>query len=104
VAYLDGVQARLASLRELQMTVPDYQIPFVPIIQAGEQPFPMMIGLQKKYNWVLNTVSYSSAETLIEALKPAIIDPAIQKNSKLRFNEAIKQSVRSTKDLLEKEK
>ena len=38
---------------ELQATVPDYQIPFVPIIQEGEQPFAMMVDLQKKYNWVL---------------------------------------------------
>jgi uncharacterized protein YjbI with pentapeptide repeats len=87
---------------ELQMTLPDYQVPFVPIIQQGEQPFPMMVDLQKKYNWVLNTVSYSSIETLIKALKPAIIDPAIQKSNKLRFNDAIEQSIRSTKDILDK--
>jgi hypothetical protein len=84
--------------------VPDYQIPFVPIIQEGEQPFSMMVDLQKKYNWVLDTVSYSSAETLIKALKSAIIDPAIQKHNKLRFNEAIEQRIRSAKDFLGKEK
>lgn len=89
---------------ELQATLPDYQIPFVPIIQEGEQSFPMMVGLQKKYNWVLNTVSYSSVETLVKVLKSAIIDPAIQKNNKLRFNEAIEQSIRSTKDLLDRGK
>ena len=89
---------------ELQAILPDYQIPFVPIIQEGEQPFSMMVDLQKKYNWVLNTVSYSSVETLIEALKPAIIDPAIQKHNKLRFNVAIEQKIRSTKDLLDKGK
>jgi hypothetical protein len=89
---------------ELQATVPDYQIPFVPIIQAGERPFSMMVGLQKKYNWVLDTVSYSSAETLITALKSAIIDPAIQKHNKLRFNEAIEHRIRSAKDFLDKEK
>jgi uncharacterized protein YjbI with pentapeptide repeats len=89
---------------ELQATVPDYQIPFVPIIQEGEQPFSMMVDLQKKYNWVLDTVSYSSAETLIKALKSAIIDPAIQKHNKLRFNEAIEQRIRSAKDFLGKEK
>ncbi len=32
---------------ELQATVPDYQIPFVPIIQEGETPFAMMVDLQK---------------------------------------------------------
>jgi hypothetical protein len=34
---------------ELQATVPDYQIPFVPIIQEGESPFAMMADLHKKY-------------------------------------------------------
>jgi hypothetical protein len=89
---------------ELQVTLPDYQIPFVPIIQEGEQPFSTMVDLQKKYNWVMNTVSYSSVETLVKALKPAIVDPAIQKHNKLRFNVAIEQKIRSTKDLLDKEK
>src|SRR3970282_2596468 len=64
---------------ELQATVPDYQIPFVPIIQEGESPFAMMVDLQKKYNWVLNTVTYDSMETLIKVLKPLIIDPAMKK-------------------------
>jgi uncharacterized protein YjbI with pentapeptide repeats len=68
---------------ELQATVPDYQIPFVPIIQEGEQPFAIMLDLQKKYNWVLDTLSYGSIEALIEALKSAIIDPAIEKHREL---------------------
>ncbi len=89
---------------DLRITLPDYQVPFVPILQEGEQPFTMMVDLQKKYNWVLNTVSYNSIETLLKLLKPAIIDPAIQKNNKLRFNEAIEQSIRSTKGLVDKGK
>jgi hypothetical protein len=32
---------------ELQATVPDYQIPFVPIIQEGESPFAMMVDLRR---------------------------------------------------------
>jgi uncharacterized protein YjbI with pentapeptide repeats len=89
---------------ELQATVPDYQIPFVPIIQEGEQPFAMMIDLQKKYNWVLDTLSYNSIETLIKALKPAIIDSAIQKHNELRLIKAKESKIRSAKDLLDKEK
>ena len=34
---------------ELQATIPDYQIPLVPILQAGEQPLAGMVDLQKKY-------------------------------------------------------
>ena len=37
---------------ELQATIPDYQIPFVPIMQEGETPFSMFADLTK-YPWVL---------------------------------------------------
>ena len=85
---------------ELQATVPDYQIPFVPIIQEGEHPFAMMVDLQNKYNWVLDTLSYSSIDTLIEALKPAIIDPAIAKHNELRLVKAQEPRIRSAEDFI----
>ena len=86
---------------ELQATVPDYQIPFVPIIQEGEQPFAMMVDLQKKYPWVLDTLSYNSIETLIKALKLAIIDPAIQKHNELRLIKAREPKIRSANDFID---
>jgi len=86
---------------ELQATVPDYQIPFVPIIQEGESPFAMMVDLQKKYNWVLDTLTYNSIETLIKALKPAIIDPAIQKHNELRLIKARAPKIRSASDFID---
>jgi hypothetical protein len=89
---------------ELQATVPDYQIPFVPIIQEGESPFAMMVDLQKKYNWVLKTVSYDSMETLVKVLKPLIIDPAMEKRQELRLIKAQEPEVISAKDYLEKDK
>jgi len=89
---------------ELQATVPDYQIPFVPIIQEGERPFAMMVDLQKKYNWVLNTVSYDSQETLMRVLKPLIIDPAMKKRQELRLIKAQEPEIISAKDYLDKEK
>jgi len=76
----------------------------VPIIQEGEQAFAMMVDLQKKYNWVLDTLSYNSLETLIKALKPAIIDPAIEKHNELRLIKAQESKIRSAKDFLDKEK
>lgn len=87
---------------ELQATIPDYQVPFVPIIQEGERPFAMMVDLQKKYNWVLETLEYDSIDTLINALKPAIIDPAIKKHNELRLIKAREPKIRSAKDLLER--
>jgi uncharacterized protein YjbI with pentapeptide repeats len=85
---------------ELQATVPDYQIPFVPIIQEGEQPFAMMVDLQKKYNWVLDTLSYRSIDDLMKALKPAIIDPAIQKHNELCLIKAREPKIRSAEDFI----
>jgi hypothetical protein len=89
---------------EMQATVPDYQIPFVPIIQEDESPFAMMVDLQKKYNWVLPTVTYDSMETLIKVLKPLIIDPAMKKRQELRIIKAQEPEVISGKDFLEKGK
>ena len=73
---------------ELQATVPDYQIPFVPIIQEGENPFAMMVDLQKKYDWVLDTISYKDGDQLIRILKKGIIDRAMQKHDELRLIKA----------------
>ena len=73
---------------ELQATVPDYQIPFVPIIQEGESPFAMMVDLQKKHDWVLDTISYKDGDQLIRILKKGIIDRAMQKHDELRLIKA----------------
>jgi hypothetical protein len=86
---------------ELQATIPDYQIPFVPIIQEGESPFAMMANLQTKYQWVLPTVTYDSLETLVKVLKPLIIDPAMKKHNELRIIKAQVPQVISGKDYLE---
>jgi hypothetical protein len=87
---------------ELQATVPDYQIPFVPIIQEGERPFAMMANLQTKYSWVLDTISYDSLDTLIEILKPYIIDPAIRKHDEMKLIKARIPTVISGRELKEK--
>ena len=73
---------------ELQATVPDFQVPVVPIIQKGEQPFAMMVDLQKKYDWVLSARTYSSKEELVNALRKGIIEPAMQKHNELRLTKA----------------
>lgn len=69
---------------ELQATVPDYQIPFVPIIEEGENPFSMFSDL-KKYDWVLTpVVQYPSLESLLKGFKEVIIDRAWEKHKKLQ--------------------
>lgn len=87
---------------ELQATVPDYQIPFVPIIQEGESPFAMMANLQTKYSWVLDTISYDSLDTLIEILKPHIIDPAIKKHNEFRKIKANVPTIISGREMKDK--
>jgi hypothetical protein len=89
---------------ELQATIPDYQIPFVPIIQEGEQPFSMMANLQIKYDWVLDTISYDSKDTLMGILKPYIIDRAIKKHDELRLRKARIPTVISGKELRKKKR
>jgi hypothetical protein len=60
------------------MTVPDYMIPFVPIIQSGEEPFSMFKGLQHKYWWVLDEIEYPSAEALLRELDREVIARALE--------------------------
>jgi hypothetical protein len=68
---------------ELQATMPDYQIPFVPIIQEGEQPFAMFRDLPK-YPWVLTPViEYPSIKKLLQGFKQGIIDRAWAKHQEL---------------------
>ncbi len=86
---------------ELQATVPDFQIPFVPIIQEGEEPFSMMADLQSQYrDWVLDILEYDSLESLIKTLKPAIIDRVIAKHNELQLIKAKKPIIKSVKDFL----
>jgi hypothetical protein len=77
---------------ELQATVPEYMVPFVPIIQAGEKPFAMFNDLQIKYDkWVLPTRKYDSLDSLIRNLDKAIIKPALKVHNKLIEEKARKQ-------------
>jgi uncharacterized protein YjbI with pentapeptide repeats len=44
---------------EAQVVVPNYMVPFVPLIQEGEQPFSMFEDLWKKHrDWVLEPLNY----------------------------------------------
>ena len=69
---------------ELQASVPDYMVPFVPILEQGQEPFAMFVDLQNKYDWVLKPIiSYSSVDRLIEVLKDEIVRPAEKKFNEL---------------------
>jgi hypothetical protein len=81
---VDITNPRSAPL-ELQATVPDYMVPFAPILQQGEEPFSMFADLQNKYDWVLQpVVGYPSVDRLIEVLEHKVVRPA-----EAKFNELL---------------
>lgn len=84
---------------ELQATVPDYMIPFVPIIQKGEDPFSMFADIWIKYKqWVLDPLEYAAIGDLISVLDEAIIEPAEQRHAELVLAKAKQMGIRRTSD------
>jgi uncharacterized protein YjbI with pentapeptide repeats len=69
---------------ELQAAVPDYMVPFAPILQEGKEPFAMFVDLQIKYDWVLPVSRYPSVERLIDGLEDKIV-----KRAEAKFNELL---------------
>ncbi len=86
---------------ELQAAVPNYMIPFVPIIQKDEKPFSMFRDLHHKYHWVLPPLSYDSPAALLARLKNAIIVPALEMRDKLVSKKAQELPTRSLSDYAE---
>jgi hypothetical protein len=84
---------------ELQAIVPDYMIPFVPILQKGEPPFSMFKDLAK-YKWVLEPRAYDSKQTLLDGLEEAVIKPALRKHAELVSQKAESLKVRSIEDFM----
>lgn len=85
---------------ELQATVPDYMIPFLPIIQENETPFSMFVDLQNKYDWVLDVLKYDTVENLIKVFDDAVIKPALEKAEELCFKKAKKITEKHVSDYM----
>jgi len=86
---------------ELQATVPDYQIPFVPIIQDGEEPFAMFRDLVGKFDWMLGPViAYPSFQVLIQNFKAGILDRALKKHWELQKRKNQQIEVLSIEELV----
>jgi hypothetical protein len=78
---------------ELQATVPEIMIPFLPIIEEGEKPFSMLEDLWIKHrDWVFEPLHYSSLDALIGALDQEIIGPA-----EARFDELVVRKAETMK-------
>ncbi|HEV7475888.1 MAG TPA: pentapeptide repeat-containing protein [Pyrinomonadaceae bacterium] len=73
---------------ELEATVKQFKIPYLPIIDISVDPHPfaMLVDLQKSFHWVLPTLGYETKEDLLddENLRINIIDRANAKREELR--------------------
>ena len=86
---------------ELQATMPDYMVPFVPIIHEDEEPFAMFRDLKQKYGeWVLDVLEYDSAASLLQVLDEAVVRPALDKSDQLILKKAEAIHTRHIRDYL----
>jgi uncharacterized protein YjbI with pentapeptide repeats len=84
---------------ELQATMPDYMIPFVPIIQENEKPFSMFQDLKQKYGeWVLDLLKYDTAQGLLDVFDEAVVAPANEMAERLELKKAEQIQTRHVKD------
>jgi hypothetical protein len=73
-------------------------IPFVPIIEEGEQPFSMFQDLWKKHrDWVLDPLVYENVKSLVSVLAKAVIKPANRRLVALRARKAEELVMRHAK-------
>lgn len=86
---------------ELQATVPDYEIPFITLLQDGEEAFSMFNDLSNKYDWVLKPVlKYPSIETLRNNFKKVIIDRMWEKHQQIQFEKGKKLEVQTIDEFI----
>ena len=65
--------------QEAQATIPDYMVPFIPIIEKGEKPWAMFQDLWRQYEaWVRPPLYYGSIEGLLPKLRSAVVRPALR--------------------------
>jgi len=79
--------------------MPDYMIPFVPIIHEDEQPFAMFQDLdQKSREWMLPVLKYPSTDRLLRVFDKAIVKPALEMSDVFLLRKAEGIRMRHVKD------
>lgn len=75
---------------EMEATVKQFKLPFVPIIDVSvdERPFAMLRDLQQSFHWVLPVFGYDGPAELWRMLEPAVLQPARRKHAELREQKA----------------
>lgn len=67
---------------ELYATVPNFKIPFVPILEKGKQPYAMFVDFLEN-DWVLKPIiEFDTINNLIKSLPLKIVQPAEKKHKK----------------------
>jgi hypothetical protein len=85
--------------QEAQLIVPNYMVPFVPLLEEGEPLLSMFEDLWKKHGkWVLEPLLYKSTEQLTRVFKKAVIDPANERLELLRVRKAEEMVARRASD------
>jgi hypothetical protein len=65
--------------QEAQAIIPDYMVPFVPLIEEGEKPWAMFKDLWLKHkDWVLEPLPYPSIDDLLPKINSAVVEPALE--------------------------
>ena len=83
---------------EAQAIVPEYMVPFVPIIQSGEEPYAMFNDLWLKHEWVIDPLEYSGIEALLPKVGTAIVEPAMRLRQSLLDQRTQRMDTRSLDD------
>ena len=85
--------------QEAQVVIPEYMVPFVPIIETGEKPWAMFQDLWIKYrDWVFEPLEYRSIDDLIPRLRSAVVQPALKRRRELLARRAETMGRRSLDD------
>jgi uncharacterized protein YjbI with pentapeptide repeats len=86
---------------ELQATVPEYRIPFVPIIAKGEEPFSMFADLVGKHIWMRSTITvYEDADDIRRAFATLLLPDALKLRAELRAQNNLGIQLQSVNDRL----
>jgi hypothetical protein len=85
---------------ELQAVVPEYMIPFVTVLEEGEEPFAMFQDLWVKHrDWVFAPVRYAAVDELVQGLG-VLIKRAQARSAELVARKAERVKVERMRDLL----
>ena len=80
---------------ELQATIPECMVPFVPILETGQEPFAMLQSLRNAHpDRVLDVIRYPSVDRLVQVLDAKIITPAKTRFAELRTRKAEELRIR----------